>query len=283
MQETYEKAIAQVFRDEGGYTNEATDPGGPTNWGITIHDARQYWKADATAEDVRNMPKSVAQDIYRKHYADPISYDLLPAGVDYSVLDYAINSGISRSVKTLQAITSSKVDGIMGPNTLMAVSKKDPKAVVEEIWNSRLAFDKSLTHLWPVYGKGWTNRINRGRALALSLTQTQIKETPMNPILSLILAIVGPTQVGGYVRAAVASGLTLVATKYLPALAGIPVDTVISDIAALSSTLVVGLWSQLTKTGMKTQTKDVLKSIEDQIKDPTIAPAAIAHQAGVAA
>ena len=169
MKETYSTAISQVFKDEGGYTNESTDPGGPTNWGITIHDARQYWKPDATSEDVRNMPKSVAEDIYSKHYADPVHYDSLPAGVDYSVLDFAINSGISKSIKTLQEIVNVPIDGTIGPITLQATNAKDSKTLVEEIWDKRLAFDKSLTHLWPVYGRGWTARIDRGRVLALSM------------------------------------------------------------------------------------------------------------------
>ena len=50
---TYAAAIARVFADEGGYTDDPKDPGGATNWGITIVDARKYWKADATPADVR--------------------------------------------------------------------------------------------------------------------------------------------------------------------------------------------------------------------------------------
>src|SRR3990167_11046994 len=103
MKNTYSEAMRSgVFPHEGGYTNHPSDPGGPTNWGITITDARKYWKSNATAADVREMPKTVAEDIYRKHYASPMQYDNLPAGVDYSVLDYAINSGIGRSGKVLR-------------------------------------------------------------------------------------------------------------------------------------------------------------------------------------
>ena len=173
MKETYQAAIAQILKDEGGYTNESTDPGGPTNWGITIHDARKYWLPSATAEDVKNMPLSVAEDIYKHHYASPVYYDLLPAGVDYTVLDYAVNSGISRSVKVLQSLVGVPQDGVMGSSTIQAVRTVDPTNLINQIWDERLAFDKSLTHLWPTYGHGWTNRINSGRALAHSLAQIQ--------------------------------------------------------------------------------------------------------------
>lgn len=169
MKETYEQAISRVFKWEGGFTNESTDPGGPTNYGITIHDAQKYWKSDATADDVKAMPKSVAEDIYRKHYADAIWYDSLPPGVDYAVLDYAINSGVSRSIKTLQEIVNaSLVDSVMGPETLAKACQADYGTTISKIWDSRLAYDQSLP-IWPIYGKGWTNRINDGRKTSMSL------------------------------------------------------------------------------------------------------------------
>lgn len=183
MKETYDLAIAQVFKEEGGYTNDPHDPGGPTNFGITIHDARLYWKPNATAEDVQAMPKSVAEDIYRKHYADSIWYDQLPPGIDHAALDFAVNSGVIKFVKILQEIVNAPVDGIMGPNTLVAVDAAVPETVIGKIWDERLAYDQSLTSLWPIYGHGWTNRINRGRTLSMSLLTQFInlfkKEIPM--------------------------------------------------------------------------------------------------------
>lgn len=170
MQSTYNTAMSQgVFPAEGGYTNEKTDPGGPTNWGITIYDARQYWKAGATADDVRTMPKSVAESIYSDHYANPLQYSNLPAGVDYSVLDYGINSGISRAAKSLQRIVGVPQDGIIGPATLASVNGADATYIINALWDDRLAYDHSLTKLWLIYGHGWTNRIIKGRKLAMDL------------------------------------------------------------------------------------------------------------------
>jgi lysozyme family protein len=60
---SYDEALRRVLVHEGGYSNHPSDPGGPTNWGITIHDARAYWKKEATAADVRSMPVHVARDI----------------------------------------------------------------------------------------------------------------------------------------------------------------------------------------------------------------------------
>src|SRR5215217_7519509 len=98
------ECIGRVLKSEGGYTNHPSDPGGPTNFGITIHDARKYWKPGATAADLRSMPLTVAREIYKKQYWDALNCDALPPGVDYAVFDYGVNSGVGRSGKVLRRL-----------------------------------------------------------------------------------------------------------------------------------------------------------------------------------
>lgn len=38
---TYDEALRRLLAHEGGYTNHPSDPGGPTNFGITIYDYRK--------------------------------------------------------------------------------------------------------------------------------------------------------------------------------------------------------------------------------------------------
>jgi lysozyme family protein len=168
MKSTYLEAIDHILKDEGGYTNDAADPGGPTNWGITIEDARHYWKPEATAEDVKEMPQHVAEDIYQHHYADPLRYDDLPEGVDYAVLDYGVNSGINRAARVLQSIVGVKQDGEIGPKTIAACKRMDSDKIINAIYNERIDFLKSL-HTWHVFGKGWLDRCVRGRVFAHDL------------------------------------------------------------------------------------------------------------------
>jgi lysozyme family protein len=42
---TYDESLRRLLVHEGGYTNDPADPGGPTNFGITIYDYRKYVKA----------------------------------------------------------------------------------------------------------------------------------------------------------------------------------------------------------------------------------------------
>ncbi len=100
----FDEALRRVLREEGGYTAHPSDPGGPTNFGITIHDARKYWKSSATADDVKALPLEVAKWIYRHKYWDAMRCDELPDGIDYCVFDYGVNSGIGRAPKVLRRV-----------------------------------------------------------------------------------------------------------------------------------------------------------------------------------
>jgi lysozyme family protein len=83
---SYDASLARVLAREGGYTNHPSDPGGPTNFGITIADYRRYLKPSATANfgitiadyrrylkpsataaDVRAMRLDEAKTIYKAH------------------------------------------------------------------------------------------------------------------------------------------------------------------------------------------------------------------------
>ncbi len=209
MHWTYAPAMEQgVFPHEGGYTNDPRDPGGPTNWGITIHDARKYWKSNATAADVKAMPKSVAEAIYWPHYAVPLCYDDLPAGPDYAALDYGINSGVSRAAKVMQRLVGmSNVDGAIGPATLAAIGRRDPEALVNAICDERMAFLRSLK-TFSAFGKGWTRRVTEVRALALhfadqakhmapQVTPTQADETMAKGVIPPPTAAKKIIQAGG--------------------------------------------------------------------------------------
>ena len=72
---TYDEALRRVLTHEGGYSNHPSDPGGPTNFGITLADYRKYVKPDAGAADVRAMKARDAKAIYRAKYWDALHCD----------------------------------------------------------------------------------------------------------------------------------------------------------------------------------------------------------------
>jgi len=170
---TYDDALCRLLAHEGGYTHHPSDPGGPTNFGITIHDYRKDVKPGAAAADVKAMRRDEAKAIYRAKYWDALRCDELPAGVDYCVFDYGVNSGIGRAARVLQRVAGVADDGRIGPQTLAAVRARAPKAIVMAICDERLAFLQRLK-TWPVFGKGWGRRVAEVRAASLALADEAV-------------------------------------------------------------------------------------------------------------
>ena len=162
---TYDEALRRLLVHEGGYTNHPADPGGPTNFGITIDDYRKYVKPNATAADVRAMKLEEAKAIYRRRYWDAQRCDELPAGVDYSVFDYGVNSGIGRSGKVLRRVvglpdnTSAVTDQV-----LYAVAGGIRRRLSSRSTTSGLRSSKPGT--WPVFGRGWATRVAEVKAVS---------------------------------------------------------------------------------------------------------------------
>jgi lysozyme family protein len=169
-------AMARLFAHEGGYTNHPQDPGGPTNWGITIIDARLYgrefgWIANPTAEDVKAMPKWFAEKVYDAKYWDKQRCDELPSGVEYAIFDYGVNSGVGRSGKVLRRLVGlPDTTSTITDEVIAAVNKRDPAKLVAAICDERLAFLQALK-TWPTFGKGWGRRVSEVRALGLELAK----------------------------------------------------------------------------------------------------------------
>lgn len=167
MKSSYPQSIAFVLRQEGGYTNDPRDPGGPTNWGITIHDARMYWKKDASAADVKAMPLQVARDIYESKYWAAVHGDDIAAGLDLCTFDSAVNSGTGRTWKWLGA----SINNSSSSYAILAAASRtvtDVPAAVKVFCAKRLSFLHAL-RTWSAFGKGWGRRVAELQALGVRM------------------------------------------------------------------------------------------------------------------
>lgn len=159
----YPEAISRVLKSEGGYVNHPSDPGGETNYGITIKVARE----NGYSGPMRTMPIDIAKRIYRLKYANPVRFDEDPAGLDYTLFDYAVNSGVGRANKVIRRVCG-LADNAAWPLLSMALDKREPKAVISAVNAERLKFLQSLK-TWPVFGKGWGPRVQSVNAAALHM------------------------------------------------------------------------------------------------------------------
>jgi lysozyme family protein len=179
MQSTFETCLSLLLAHEGGYTHHPSDPGGPTNFGITIGDYRRYVNVNATAADVRRMKLDEAKIIYREKYWDAQRCDELPAGVNYAVFDYGVNSGIGRSGKVLRRILGLPDDSSAVTDAVIAAARAaDPKALIVAICDERLRFLRSLK-TWPVFGGGWGRRVAEVKSTALKMAADAARASVM--------------------------------------------------------------------------------------------------------
>lgn len=161
-----------TLRQEGGYSDDPNDPGGATNYGITLATLREYTGNDAlTADDIRDIPMDTVHAIYGSDYWNRLRCDALPAGVDLMVFDHGVNAGTGRSAMILQqaiGLTGAAVDGSIGPQTLAAVGQMAAASLINDLAARQHAYYQSLGN-FQRYGAGWLARVGRRQAAATAM------------------------------------------------------------------------------------------------------------------
>ncbi len=170
------RALTLVLTHEGGWSDDTADPGGATNLGVTIGSLSLWLGRPATKAEVKALTVAKVAPIYRRNYWDAIQGDALPAGLDYALFDFAVNSGPTRAVIGLQRALGIADDGRLGPVTVAALQGSDVPGLVQELCDGRLSFLRALS-TWPRFGRGWGRRVEEVRAAALALHATPDRPT----------------------------------------------------------------------------------------------------------
>lgn len=121
----------EIVAREGGFVNDPADPGGATNFGVTIGTLRGL-QPGATVADLKALTRQDAADIFVKYYYQRPKINLLPMPLQASVFDMYVNSG-RNAIEVLQQLLAkfeqpTTVDGALGPNTAAAVKAVYDKA-----------------------------------------------------------------------------------------------------------------------------------------------------------
>jgi lysozyme family protein len=154
--------------------NSRNDRGGPTKYGITWGTlAKAYSQGLVNHNDITRLTKPEADAIYEAMYWRPSRSDKLPWGLCLVHFDCAVNSGVSGAGKLLQRsvndlLTARKitVDGIIGPDSLLAVGEVPLDALTARYLDVREMFYRGLVAKDPGQGTflpGWLNRLKRLR------------------------------------------------------------------------------------------------------------------------
>lgn len=151
----FKRCIEVVLRNEGGYINHPSDPGGETNYGI----AKKFYPD----LDIKNLTKEKAIEIYYNDYWKPMNLELISdADVILQVFDFGVNAGKKTSIRLLQRTLNLEDDGILGPVTLAAVNNSDP-SLIDKFKRRRKIFYMNLASKKPqleVFLRGWLRRVD---------------------------------------------------------------------------------------------------------------------------
>lgn len=164
MKNNFEYCVNQVLKSEGGYSNDPNDSGGATNRGITINDYRRFINRRGTVDNLKKLTLEQAKEIYREHYWNALDCDSLPSGVDYTVFDYGVNSGVNRSRTVLKKN-----------------SDKSGSDLINAINDERVSFLKEVALTQSKdkkFLRGWLLRVNRVRQTSLNMSKKDYTVAP---------------------------------------------------------------------------------------------------------
>ena len=167
----FNDAIPVVLRHEGGFVDNPNDPGGATDFGISLRWLQSKGLlAELEAEDktqdevmaIRSMTKEQAMGYYKAYFWDPPKYQNLNAqSIATKLFDSAVNMGASRAHKLLQGCLGLPQDGILGPKTFAEANAMSPSVLVVKYQTAQAQFYRDLVAKNPKLEEfltGWLNR-----------------------------------------------------------------------------------------------------------------------------
>ena len=186
MKETYAAALAFVLNQEGNFSDDPADSGGPTLHGITFRELLAWRKAHgipvtppsthaAEIALIKSMTAQEQAEIYRFSYWDKIAGDQLPVPLDLITFDAAVNMGVGTALKMLSL--AADLPAQFRPSAALVTRLQQKVAVgkLEEVEEKEFALRIARYHAIvaahsqdSVFLKGWLNRVAAARAAAVS-------------------------------------------------------------------------------------------------------------------
>jgi uncharacterized protein (TIGR02594 family) len=156
---------------EGGYVDNPQDPGGATNMGVTIGTLSRWRGRQVSKDEVKALTRDEVWKIMKAYYYDLVRGDDLPLPVAVAAHNAAVLSGPSASARFLQRALVQMgikvtVDGAIGRETTAAVATVDSASLAKLFFDLQEAFYRGLPR-FPVFGRGWLNRLNDVRRFAM--------------------------------------------------------------------------------------------------------------------
>lgn len=196
--QTIDDIAAEIVAREGGFVNDPDDPGGATNYGVTLgtlqglgRDVNGDGRVDVA--DVRALTREDARQIFIAHYFRKPGLDRMPAILHATLFDMQVNAG-ANAVRILQRLVTRMGfactdDGVIGPQSVAAVTaaaRAAPAHIADAYGIARRNYYYALADARPASRKyarrqdggkgGWITRAEAFIAARYHLTEAEHRE-----------------------------------------------------------------------------------------------------------
>lgn len=158
----FDLALPYVLSHEGGWSNDPADPGGATNFGITMETARRH--GIRTPDELLRITPAQVADIYRKDYW--VWDGVEDQQVATKLFDMGVNMGVRTAVRLCQDGLNTlgaalEVDGRLGPKTLESINAVTSNHMLDVLAYEAADYYKAIVAKRPEsrkFLKGWLKR-----------------------------------------------------------------------------------------------------------------------------
>lgn len=166
MTERFKQALDYVIQNEGDtYIDNPMDSGGPTKFGVTQIMYSKFLGREVSGQDIEALTFEKVSPFYENFYWSPVRGDQISDSPKATALfDTAVLYGPARANSMAQKISNSKVDGIMGENSLHAVNLVQPEIFILKLYiqiRDRIDEVIKLNRKNEIFRKGWLKRADR--------------------------------------------------------------------------------------------------------------------------
>ncbi len=173
QESNFDYAMRIVKEHEGGLSDNKNDPGGITNYGISL----RYIKAenididgdgDSDRDDIIRLTQTKADKIYLKNWWIKYHYDRIKnKAVSTKIMDLSINAGSFRAhvlaKKALNSIYPIKIsiNGVLDEYAIKLINNTESFVMMDSMRNQEELFYRAIVkknkNMQP-FLKGWLNR-----------------------------------------------------------------------------------------------------------------------------
>lgn len=147
----FDKALEEVLKHEGHYSNDPDDPGGATYKGIA-RNRNSEWQGWIRIDLLRmesGFPDNLLTDnnlnylvrtLYQVHYWHKIQGDQIKEQrIGETIFDFAVNAGVVTCSRLVQLVSGAVIDGMIGEKSIIKLNEMNSDLFISHFAVSKLA------------------------------------------------------------------------------------------------------------------------------------------------